>query len=1464
MLLAFSLFPVLSFAEGFTSDKIKGVLESQFSGALGKVVKIGELQGNLYNKVVLKDVKIAESKDINDTLVFFAKDITIHYSLKSILLHKGTFLDNIFSIDINKPWLKFSRNRQGDFNFSFSGSTPENKETKPLFSPKAKLKITIKDGKGLYIDRRGWKEKPVEKDFIKELTNLNATISIKNNIISYTLSSRMPEYKSYSPLRIYGKKSLLTNLFEFTLKVPNIDIAAWTDYTVPMDDIFTVKKGKSDLQLTIMQKEKQKDFDLGLNLNMTDAQMTIPLLLKKELKNIKGKIFFSFKKLEFNNIVGKLDNLPVVLNGSMYNYDRLKVNLSVNIKNLAANKLPKYIYNTPELPVTGLYDLDIKIKGFSEKPLIAGKFKTKHTKFLIFNLYDAKGFMKLYGDNLSLDVKESTLYKGSATFKGNINFKAELYFNFVTKLKNSNVFEIFKHKDLTGKLSTELTIKGGINNLKFKIKNNYAKVKFYNQDITKFEGSFSKIKDSFIFKNLLVTINSLKIPFSGEISDYNKLSFSIKSTMFAYHNNQIKRHPIALKGLLTGVITGTIDNIREIKTKGKMLLNKESLLLGESAVSGIVAFHTKSNRFFIESADLSFGNNNLLLNGDFSNTYYDINLLPGSNGRTLETNYLKRLLPGLDTSAKINGRFNYHNKKLMANFFLDSNSIKYRDITFEKARGSVQINDNIISFKDTSIINKEEKYQLNASFPIKKKLGVTDNFSFKINTQKAHIKKLYNIITAIRKSVKIQNPTTKKSLSLFHFIALPKTKLIYSTKNYSSILNSFKIFESLNKQKQLVQAQIPNGLLSGELDFVWGDQLLKTSSSIVINDFVYQDLKIKNIESFLKTDNKDTKIDIKMKELGNTILNYPKAHLKAIFRDGNLIIDKMEFSQDKNHYQNILKGTIPIIAFWDKQASANPVALELNIPGDSINIFSLFFKVNSIKHSGDIKLDIQGAFNKAKIKATKITLKDLKLTSSRFDETLNIKDGRITIGDHNNLKINYLDSILSDKIKNELIMKIFGEIGINHLNLGDLSQMDFKFNLKARNTKGSINLENLYTGKVALENFSLKGTYNKLKSQTSLKGIIRLNQGSFFLPKIEKKKEKKANFNLDITLIPEEDIIVKRGKNLIEGDFSNFISKINIIIAERKSTIKIGGTIQNPKIKGKLFITEGYITFLNRDFTFIDSDHQRKYFRNNPQEIGDNYLDITTNQESDKNIFNFNINAETIIYEDIPTTENSTVTTNTTNTINEKRFIIMVRGVIDNISSYTFIKYKIENLNLVQDGEPYYLIDPKSGKTIDDSHFQELAYDLAPSFIKNPSQATGGKFARDIVFKEMNQYIKSILRPYEKIVAKRTGLYDIKIKGDFAKETARLLNIEDSLQIDNPAIYNEQEALGLELIYELYKERLFFSLDTSLTQLNSYKLTWNIFRDYVFDDLSASLGNEYDFYRRDYTPVFSLEVNDAF
>ena len=97
---------------------------------------------------------------------------------------------------------------------------------------------------------------------------------------------------------------------------------------------------------------------------------------------------------------------------------------------------------------------------------------------------------------------------------------------------------------------------------------------------------------------------------------------------------------------------------------------------------------------------------------------------------------------------------------------------------------------------------------------------------------------------------------------------------------------------------------------------------------------------------------------------------------------------------------------------------------------------------------------------------------------------------------------------------------------------------------------------------------------------------------------------------------------------------------------------------------------------------------------------------------------------------------------------------------------------------------------------------------LLPKIITNSEDSNLTSYGRQ----RINSFIRSSIRPYERRIAKRIGLYDFRLNYDFGRTI--LSSAEEDLV--------SQDLLGVQLVSNLYRERLFLTLKSDVNLSSDY------------------------------------------
>jgi hypothetical protein len=630
--------------------------------------------------------------------------------------------------------------------------------------------------------------------------------------------------------------------------------------------------------------------------------------------------------------------------------------------------------------------------------------------------------------------------------------------------------------------------------------------------------------------------------------------------------------------------------------------------------------------------------------------------------------------------------------------------------------------------------------------------------------------------------------------------------------------------------------------------------------------------------------------------------------LSASISSGNLYFRDFALTKGGRTARQVLTGSFPLFGVWNEKLAQAEIDLRLRLAGADFALLAPFFG-GSISSPGDVELTLRGTLAEPRLSAEKLNLAGTKIGFDNYyiQEAL-IRRADLLLRD-NELALNDLEIVLRSAERDTPPLRLSGRLGLRGWNLRRVEQIILPVELEAEDTQGELHLRGLYSGDFELRGVRLSGELalpvsaekkaemdKRIRANEPLgpllTGAVSFSNGTLFLMSTDKplnlKSEKALAAQLDLNLNLKNNLRAASTASLLSGDFSGFLGQLNVGLRDNNPPVRIGGSTNYLRIDGLIYLDDGYVSFLNRKFTLLEQRDQEKYFLSAPaHRPRENYLEFV---ETEKHLLepHLSVVAQTTVYDtqtvtasalavsgDIDVTELQTLTT-------ETDYLVFIDGSVFDLSSITFEKYRKENSAMALDGEPYVLRDKNTGKTIDQHRFQELAYEISPPLMKSAlalargaSAQTGGEViretARDLTVTEINLLARAILRPVEKSAAQMTGLYDVRFKRDIGVDAVRFAGLETQTALTDAAETPLTESLfGLEMVGDLWMERIFLSVDTTLDRnlqtknlnvtVESYKLTLKLLKNYFLDELSLNVGQELDLLQKEYIPVLSLEM----
>jgi len=1407
---------VFLFSSGFSfSDAIDPLYQNvreqatkSFQDLFSGKVTIEKAGGILVGSIDLLNVKIGED--------LVADKVVIIYDPVKYLLNKTDIVPAITTIEIYNGKGKIIRNKKGVLN-ALSFFKPPQKGV-PGVPFKANVKFI--NTKLSYVDELGlpYKNKPGAFFLEKLEGNLNMKKAPK---ISFDFKGLA---ENQSALQIKGNADLSSLKHNISGSIKNLGISSINDYLIPSYDF---KSGAIDLSFKI----KDDEIDLGatgradnLNFNSQTA------ILLKNLK-VSSIINFSDSEIYGQKFSGKADllyqNSLLTVNPSSLrayggetllqgDYDTKTANFSlvgnfmgINIRALKAPGI--------EGLASGQIELTGKLEAFS------GKVES--------TLSQASAF----GQNIKEASGAFTFSKGTIDFEGFKLLSDEGGFFGYGKMGKRRDFDIYGKAfglrmsgegilghmeayldNFNGSMSftaDEKFLKNPLKNLSAFGSFEVSSVQLGEQSIDLASGLINLKMGRIAIKNTMLAKNNSILLASGEIgygkNDMEISGKSLKLTDFKILNVFLPEGAKNPQGTanLNLHLFGNLDDLLSLDSLYKLSLE------GKLEIK-----EAKIGKFFVNelSTTIDYENTALQIGAVLKvKPYHDI------KAKLLYAKGVLKFVEPLaiesdDNNFLLSGSLNINDGKEEAGFLIGINKASVSSLSTLYEDFYPQL----ISTPPHSILKNEDKLyppELNSESQVFLKGGKQSEFldffqkildevkKYRKAMQPPLLQKMSGEIEGkIKINGKISNPSIETSLKI--------NKGSYGKYKFDS-LNGQVDYQNdeVSIKKLELKKNGGNSVLQGSLNLKNKSANLRLRAQKLSIDILNLVLDKKVEGSF----NLDSQITGKFDALTAVAsIKTNKVNLAGVDFDGieaSLGFTKNLISIDK---LSLINGDDFSSVYGDISLGGDANLL-VSLEGNSLGLINLLNDELSWK-----KGKARGAFSISLTNWTPEVKGWLQvLDSSFYSKTLNahLLNTQINLLAQNNI---FTVERVMGYLSFDKAPSVFSFISL----AGSLDLNNNQLKASLRDTKLSVQMPNLYSGNVFLENFSISGGLGGLK----LFGNAKFENGIIFLPQggqVGQGGEPAVPLDLALSVDFGENLY------LVGGDISTLtLSNILFNLQMYGQGLQVGGNLLKPKLWGSVFFNSGSISIFGRDFVLQNRKQQEAFYRNDLEKIQDNYAKFSGEGISPYlNVIASAKTQHTIVSPVSPAenqTENITV-------------LSQVRGLL-------FTKEKNQGIEI---GLQAYKEDRTKSPTeyvLQAFSEQDIRVMLLPDFVKT---ATGLEKGKTDYNAAMADYLDSRLQSYlfiglERQLEKAFGLSSLTMDYNFGSDFRKAMG--SSGPTDKPALaVGFAKALFDKLYLEVNYTRFGYQTastnnrDEAVNYQLTYKLSRNISLAYYREPLTV-------------------------
>lgn len=329
---------------------IREQAEQSFSDLFKKKVTIKEAGGIVVGQIVLKNVVIEDIGEVEKVVLTFNP---VQYAID-----KGDIIPALLKINVINGKLALTRNRAGRWNIDALLPKPNDKSSAP---PPFNGQIILGNCEVAYHDQLGFKGSPEEFRTVARAVNGKVDLGNKARI-TFSVGANVPE-----TVKAAGYVNSKNGRYELTVSAQKLPLLKWGSYTVPLPG-FTPQGGTVDLALRITQP-KTKGWAAALSGKVFFYNSSAKFN-DYELTGVYGKLFLADESLAFQGIGGRLNGLPVTVNGRFTDFTKQKLDLRLGIKEAKLESLSTLIPGLKE--TKGLFNAALVASGTVAAPLLTG------------------------------------------------------------------------------------------------------------------------------------------------------------------------------------------------------------------------------------------------------------------------------------------------------------------------------------------------------------------------------------------------------------------------------------------------------------------------------------------------------------------------------------------------------------------------------------------------------------------------------------------------------------------------------------------------------------------------------------------------------------------------------------------------------------------------------------------------------------------------------------------------------------------------------------------------------------------------------------------------------------------------------------------------------------------------------------------------------------------------------------
>lgn len=458
-------------SSGLVANRFKPQLERELSTALNRSVTIDRIEGGLFDRVVLRNMRISNRTAGTESLDITIQRVVVQYSLWDILVRKRPLAESLYQIQLIHPLIRFERTPEGKWlgpdlaSLPLGGLAAGPAAPAPLLPP---IKLSLLAGEVRVQD--GPRS--------MSLKNLKGLLNLRDPSAARLFLSGRTDPGRRQNVRLSGLLDLTQGTYRLGLNAAKLQLGAW-GRVFKLSEWADMQSGQADLNLKLVSREpSDRDWLPGMSVSGRAVLYDLAFatrLLPVPIQNVFGVVSLEDRDLNLKNLQAVVGKTSWSAQGRIENLRAPRLHIRVQSQDLNLSDLTEVVPKFRQLRTTGSGQAAILIKGPAADLNVTGTFNLPEGQVGRLAIRKFEVISKYHAGQLRILLARGLLARGGIEGTGTISFGSENQpqpaIRVQTNVKGvelADLSELLGLKSLQGKLDGSLAVTGALERPEFK------------------------------------------------------------------------------------------------------------------------------------------------------------------------------------------------------------------------------------------------------------------------------------------------------------------------------------------------------------------------------------------------------------------------------------------------------------------------------------------------------------------------------------------------------------------------------------------------------------------------------------------------------------------------------------------------------------------------------------------------------------------------------------------------------------------------------------------------------------------------------------------------------------------------------------------------------------------------------------------------------------------------------------